>query len=81
MGTVVRTDPSGLTHTTRPGSYALFPKLCEPTAPVVVRATAYTDEPSRGLRMPRRTRTRAQDRAARIEAERRLTKPSRNRIK
>jgi hypothetical protein len=23
-------DPSGQTHTTRPGSYALFPKLCEP---------------------------------------------------
>ncbi len=37
-GTVIWTDPNGQIHTTRPGSYALFPKLCEPTAPVVLSA-------------------------------------------
>ena len=70
-GTVIWTDPNGQIHTTRPGSYALFPKLCEPTAPVVLR-----DAPSPPntctLTMPRRQRTRPQDRAARIAAERRL---------
>ena len=35
-GTVIWTDPDGQTHVTRPGSYELFPKLCEPTAPVTV---------------------------------------------
>ena len=75
-GTIIWTDPAGQTHTTRPGSYGLFPKLCEPTAPVSVPATeaaAATDErPGRGLAMPRRRRTRAQDRAARVQDERRL---------
>ena len=70
-GTVVWTSPSGQTYTTYPGSRLLFPSLCRPTAPVAkvdVPATA----PNRGLMMPRRNRTRAQDRAQRIDAERRL---------
>jgi hypothetical protein len=78
-GTVIWTDPGGQTHTTRPGSYRLFPKLCQPTAPVdlsaadlATAAAATEQQPGRGLAMPRRRRTRAQDRAARIEAERRL---------
>ena len=68
-GTVIWTDPDGQTHITRPGSYELFPKLCEPTAPVTVRAAAH-DQPASGLTMPRRRRTRAEDRARRIAEER-----------
>ncbi len=78
-GTVVWTAPDGQTHTTRPGSWIPFPSLCEPTAPVdlsvaeMAAAIAAADaQPGRGLAMPRRRRTRAQDRAARIAAERRL---------
>jgi len=70
-GTVIWTDPDGGTHTTRPGSYRLFPKLCQPTAPVVVRVTTSTPDPGSALAMPRRKRTRAQDRAARVQPERR----------
>lgn len=71
-GTVIWTDPSGQTHTTRPGSYALFPKLCEPTAAVVLSVAAAEGRRGGGLATPRRRRTRARDRAARIAAERRL---------
>jgi hypothetical protein len=75
-GTVIWTAPSGQTHVTRPGSYGLFPKLCEPTAPVVpasARPTAVADGSlGHELAMPRRQRTRAEVRAARVEAERRL---------
>ena len=71
-GTVIWTAPGGQTHTTRPGSHALFPTLCRPTAPVRVPATATTQRPPCTLTMPRRRRTRAQDRTQRINAERRL---------
>jgi len=77
-GTVIWTDPCGQTHTTRPASYGLFPKLCQPTAPVDLSAVkqaaaaATEPQPSRMSAMPRRTRTRAQHRAASVQAERRL---------
>jgi len=77
-GTVIWTDPDGGTHTTRPGSYRLFPKLCHPTAPVelsaaelATAAAATEQQPGFTLAMPRRKRTRTQDRTARVEAERR----------
>ena len=69
-GTVIWTLPDGSTQTTYPGSRLLFPTLCKPTAPVVVRGTP-VETPGRTLKMPRRTRTRAQNRAQSIEAERR----------
>jgi hypothetical protein len=69
-GTVIWTSPNGQTFTTHPGSRLLFPTLCKPTAPVTVSANAPSMQPSRGLKMPRRTSTRAQDRATRIDAER-----------
>ncbi|MCT7657755.1 HNH endonuclease signature motif containing protein [Mycobacterium deserti] len=70
-GTVEWISPSGQTYITHPGSRLLFPSLCRPTAPVA--ATDIRDaRPSRGLMMPRRTTTRAHDRAARIDAEREL---------
>ena len=71
-GTIIWTAPSGQTYTTHPGSRLLFPTLCRPTAPVNAPANAPNAEPNRGLKMPRRKTTRAQDRAKRIEAERRL---------
>ena len=73
-GTVIWTAPNGQTYTTRPGSHALFPKLCEPTAPMVRSTTEPAAHEPLGheLAMPRRQRTRAQDRTARVEAERRL---------
>ncbi|MGH3675017.1 MAG: DUF222 domain-containing protein [Mycobacterium sp.] len=70
-GTVIWTAPGGQTHTTRPGSLALLPTLCRPTAPVTVQATT-TTQPASGLTMPKRRRTRAQDRAHCINTERRL---------
>ena len=69
-GTVIWTSPSGQTSTTYPGSRLLFPSLCRPTAPVTTPVNASSAQPGRGLKMPRRTSTRAQDRAHRIDEER-----------
>ncbi|WP_197376545.1 HNH endonuclease signature motif containing protein, partial [Mycolicibacterium baixiangningiae] len=69
-GTVIWTSPSGQTHITQPGSALLFPTLCTPTAPIPTITKAPT--PSSGLKMPKRRRTRAKDRAYRINIERRL---------
>jgi len=67
------TSPQGQTYTTYPGSRILFPTLCRPTAPVTVTpSTATTDPAARGLAMPRRTQTRAQNRTQAITDERRL---------
>ncbi len=71
-GTLIWTSPGGQSYTTRPGSHALFPTLCRPTAPVNLPAAATTPRPSCTLTMPRRRRTRADDRTQRIAAERRL---------
>ena len=71
-GTVIWTTPGGLTYTTHPGSRLLFPTLCKPTAPVSAPANVPTAEPNRGLMMPRRNNTRAENRAKRIETERKL---------
>jgi hypothetical protein len=69
-GTVIWTSPSGQTYTTYPGSRLLFPTLCKPTAPVSAPANVPRAQPNRGLKMPRRKSTRAQDRAKRVDAER-----------
>ena len=75
-GTVEWTSPHGQTYTTHPGSRILFPTLCKPTAPVVVREMPDTATPTnRGLMMPRRKQTRAQNRAAAINDERRHNQP------
>jgi Domain of unknown function (DUF222) len=71
-GTVVWTAPTGQTYTTHPGSRQLFPALCLPTGelPCVPRGNPPTAP--QGLTMPRRRRTREQDRRRRIDAERAL---------
>lgn len=70
-GTVIWTAPTGHTYTTYPGSRLRFPALCMPTA------TIWDADPPdvplgdlRGLRMPRRRRSRALGRAAYIAAQR-----------
>ncbi|OSC38754.1 HNH endonuclease signature motif containing protein [Mycobacterium decipiens] len=70
-GTITWTSPSGHTYTTRPGSRLLFPALCLPTGELSTAATAQP-QTQRGLMMPTRRRTRQQDRAYRINAERAL---------
>ncbi|MGD1256287.1 DUF222 domain-containing protein [Mycobacterium seoulense] len=71
-GTVVWTSPSGRTYTTRPGSRLLFPALCVPTGELPTVSTDYGSLGDRGGMMPKRRRTRQQDRARRIDAERAL---------
>ncbi|WP_197374380.1 HNH endonuclease signature motif containing protein [Mycolicibacterium baixiangningiae] len=70
-GTIIWTSPTGQTYTTRPGSALLFPTLCMPTAPAPLKPEQVTST-ERGLNMPKRRRTRAQNRARYIERERRL---------
>ncbi|MFC7672341.1 DUF222 domain-containing protein [Mycolicibacterium sp. GCM10028919] len=73
-GTIIWTSPRGRTYITEPGSKLLFPSLSLPTAPVTITDEARTKagQHNPGLTMPRRQRTRAQDRAQRITDERRL---------
>jgi hypothetical protein len=73
-GTIIWTSPNGRTYVTEPGSKLLFPSLCTPTAPVTIPDEARTKalQHNPGLTMPRRQRTRAQDRAQRITDDRRL---------
>ncbi|BBY48591.1 HNH endonuclease [Mycolicibacterium arabiense] len=73
-GTIIWTSPHGRTYVTEPGSKLLFPSLCTPTAPVTITDEARTEvsQHNPGLTMPRRKRTRAQDRAQRIADDRRL---------
>ncbi|WP_332909798.1 hypothetical protein [Mycobacterium hippophais] len=72
-GTIVWTAPTGHTYTTRPGSALIFPTLCRPTGnlPPPPPGTL-PDNTFRGVKMPTRRRTRAQNRAQRIAAERKL---------
>jgi hypothetical protein len=74
-GTVIRTSPSGCTYTTLPGSRLQFPALSKPTAPVQVATSPVRMKTT--LTMPNRQRTRAQNRAQRIDAERKLNEDGR----
>jgi hypothetical protein len=72
-GTVIWLLPDGHTYVTMPGSALLFPNLCMPTGDL---PPAETDSPieycgDRNTMMPKRCRTRRQDRADRVAAERR----------
>jgi hypothetical protein len=78
-GPVVWTSPHGQSYTTHPGSRLLFPRLCRPTAAVTAREELRdapgTGATTRGLMMPRRKQTRAQQRANNIEDQRRANEP------
>ncbi|WP_413232164.1 hypothetical protein [Mycolicibacterium smegmatis] len=68
-GQVVWTMPSGRTYTTVPGSRWVFPQWDTTTTtlpPPPPRATS----PARGVMMPQRKLTRAEQRARQIRAER-----------
>jgi hypothetical protein len=74
-GTVIWTAPSGATYTTQPGSRLLFPTWNVTTAELPPPQTQPPpDAGNRGLKMPRRKRTRAADIAAAIQTERELNK-------
>ncbi len=72
-GTIIWRLPGGRTYVTTPGSALLFPSLCAPTGdlptPNADAASGYCGD--RSAMMPKRKRTRDQDRAARIATERR----------
>jgi hypothetical protein len=68
----VWTSPTGHTYVTRPGSRLLFPALCLPTGELPTTPTGYRPPGDRGVMMPQRRRTRQQNRAHRIDAERAL---------
>jgi hypothetical protein len=75
-GTLVWTSPSGQTYVTTPGSALLFPSLCVPievSEPVPHRPRCA----DRAAMMPTRRRTRAQNRANYVAAERRQNRKAR----
>ena len=72
-GTIIWTSPRGRTYTTTPGGARFFPQLAVPTGELILPATG-PPHPNRGLAMPKRKRTRAEDRAYRIEWERGLNR-------
>lgn len=69
-GTVVWTSPAGEGYVTHPGSAFLFPALCVPTAMMTVPEALTKTCGDRTVMMPKRKRTRDQQRAADIAAER-----------
>jgi hypothetical protein len=69
-GTVIWTAPSGQVYTTKPGGALFFPVLATPTGELVIPDCTGPAHSNRGLMMPTRQRTRAQDRAYRIALER-----------
>ncbi len=71
-GTVVWTSPTGHTYITKPGGSLLFPALAVPTGALALPTDMAPPGEKRGLMMPARRRTRAQDRAGRIRSERRI---------
>jgi Domain of unknown function (DUF222)/HNH endonuclease len=79
-GTVIWTLPDGHTYVTTPGSALLFPSLCAPTGDLPAMPPAVALDHRRGERaamMPKRSRTRAQNRSQRIATERRQNRRAR----
>jgi Domain of unknown function (DUF222) len=78
-GTLIWTSPTGQTYVTTPGSAVLFPSLCAPTGVLAPRKSARADlrRDERAVMMPKRRCTRAQNRAARIAAERKQNRAAR----
>ena len=71
-GAAVWTSPTGRVYTTHPGSRSYFPNWDTDTGDLPPSPTPQTLRTDRGLTMPRRQRTRGQERAARVKAERAL---------
>ncbi|MEZ0358156.1 hypothetical protein [Mycobacterium sp. SA01] len=62
----------GRTYITKPGGALFFPQLFPQTAELKLTQAPTQTQPGRGVMMPARRRTRAQDRADRIRWERGL---------
>jgi hypothetical protein len=75
-GTLPLTAPTGHVYTTTPGGALFFPQLATPTGALSIPEPTEPPSPHRGTMMPRRTRTRAADRAYRIALERQHTPPA-----
>ena len=69
-GAAIWTSPTGGTYTTHPGSRSHFPQWDTTSGGLPLPRQSETFSVGRGLMMPRRSRTRAAERAARIKAER-----------
>lgn len=69
-GTVIWTLPGGQRYVTSPGSALLFPSLMKPTGPLTVTSQGTQPCADRSVMMPRRSTTRAQNRAHHIANER-----------
>lgn len=74
-GSVVWTSPTGATYVTHPGSRIYFPDWDVGTSELPEAAPVGVAVGDRGLTMPTRRRTRAQQRAQRIRAERARNDP------
>ena len=78
-GTLILGSPAGRTYVTTPGSALLFPSLCASTgaipAPEVDSPVDLCDQ--RAAMMPRRRRTRTQNRTHRVATERRRNRNAR----
>ena len=72
-GTLILTSPAGNTHVTTPGSALLFPSLCYAVGGMPAPDAAPPPDhcAQRTAMMPKRRRTRAQERAYRVATERR----------
>jgi hypothetical protein len=70
-GTVIWTAPTGQTYTTTPAGSFFFPLLATPTGELTVPTATGPASEGRGVMMPARKRTRAQERRYRITHERR----------
>ncbi len=71
-GTVQWTSPTGHTYTTTPGASTFFPQLGASTGELALPTAIRAPVDNRGLMMPRRKRTRTQDRRYRIASERQI---------
>jgi hypothetical protein len=69
-GTVEFTSPSGRSYTSEPGGSQFFPILAMPTGETPIRELSVEPGAGRGVMMPRRKRTRAEEQRDRINAER-----------
>lgn len=67
---MILTSPHGRTYITKPEGALYFPQLGASTGELILPTATSPPSPMRGLCMPTRKRTRAQDRAARIQWER-----------
>jgi hypothetical protein len=69
---VIWKSPTGTTYQTLPGSRIFFPTWQTTTAELPQQSAPVAQDGNRGVMMPRRRRTRAADRARRINEERAL---------